>query len=169
MAELRWFGAGWAFVQIMKTTSGNSTLFFLLKTEGSWLIMDKIWINTAGEPTQNLATISEYRVIENLLLTYQDAMQGSHEQYLQQLLDKQWDTKYLTSGGNLSADSRIDFFNNLSAAKPDLAEVTASHLFQSKLAIVQAKGKDHQFTSFFVLYHIEESWKMACERRVYQA
>lgn len=169
MADLNWFGEGWAFVQITKTTSGNSTLFFLLETEGGWLIIDKIWINTAGDPEVDMDSISEYRVIENLLHTYQDAIDSAHDQYLQQILDKEWDAKYLGEGKSLSEYTRTHFFKELALTKSDLSEITAIKLFQSKLAIAQASGQDGTFTSFFVLFYIEESWKMACERRVYHA
>ncbi len=166
MADLKWFDEGWAFVQITKTTSGNSTLFFLLETESDWLICDKIWVNTSGDPKQDMDTISEYQVIENLLHTYQEAIDSSHDQYLQQLLDKRWNAKYWRGGQNLSESSRIDFFDALSETRTDLSEIIAIQLFQSKLAIVQAEGQDRKFTAFFVLFYIEGSWKIACERRV---
>lgn len=160
---------GWAFVQITKTTSGNSTLFFLAETKTGWLIMDKIWINTAGDPMEDLDAIAEYKVLESLLHTYQDAIKSTHDQYLEQVLDRQWNAKSWHDGQTLSVKSRADFLTELHQTKLELSEITSINLFQSKLAIIQTKSQKENSTIFFVLYNIQGTWKIACERRILHA
>ena len=166
LANLKLLAEGWAFVQITKTTSGNSTLFFLTEIEGTWMIVDKIWVNTAGDAMEEMDQVAEYRVLENLLHTYQDAINSSHDQYLEQLLDQRWNAKYWGAQSTLADKSRSAFFNELLEAKLELSEILSINLFQTKLAVVQAECQQDNFTSFYVLFYIEGSWKMACERRV---
>ncbi|MBX2877653.1 MAG: nuclear transport factor 2 family protein [Saprospiraceae bacterium] len=169
LADLKVLAEGWAFVQIIKTTSGNSTLFFLVETKTGWLILDKIWINTEGEPAEDLDTVAEYKVLENLLHTYQDAIKSTHDQYLGQLLDPEWNAKFWDAQGSLVLESRPDFFINLPQADLELSEIKSINLFQSKLAILQASRQKEEGTVFFVLFNIEGTWKIACERRILHA
>lgn len=168
LADLKLLGEGWAFVQITKTTSGNSTLFFLAEMAGTWMILDKIWVNTAGDARAEMDKVAEYKVLENLLHTYQDAINSSHDQYLEQLLDQRWNVKYWVAPSTLADKSRPAFFNELLEAKLELSAIISISLFQTKLAMVQAESQQDNFTSFFVLFYIEGSWKMACERRVFR-
>lgn len=154
----------WAFVQITKSTSGNATLFFLIKTGKGWIILDKIWVITTAEALASNEENLEYPVIEKLLNAYQDGIQTQHDQYLQQVLDEKWDSKVLDGKGNLQQASRSSFFENLGQISLDLDEIKFINIYQSSLAIVQLENHKTSFISFIVLFYLEGTWRIASER-----
>ena len=166
LARIEVHEEGWAFVQITKTTSGNSTLFFLMKRGKEWTILDKIWVITTVDVQANDEESLEYPVIEKLLNTYQDGIQTQHDQYLQQILDEKWDSKVLDTHGKLQQTSRSSFFENLDQTRVGLGEIKSINIYQSSLAIVQVESHKGGFISFIVLFYLEGAWKIACERSV---
>lgn len=151
-----------AFVRVNKK---SSTSFFLYKIGGKWMITDKIWAHIRAS-SKEINRASDYAEIENILYRYFKALQSGSRNLLDEILDKDWDFKYLDSDNSLQIIGKNTFLTNLPSGDNyiDYNQLLSIDLYHGKLAIARVDDTTKKVTSFLIFFKVDGKWTLVAER-----
>ncbi len=158
-----------ALVRVNKDPSRNSTIFFLFKIVGNWIIMDKVFMNPREEYNQAPAIRNSFNEIEQLIKKYYEAAALGNKETLSELLHEKWDLKYLTKEGKLYIENKDNFLTRVSANKYiDYSLLLSIEIYHDGLAVARMDMASFQKTDFIILLKINGIWKIVTERRSFK-
>lgn len=130
-----------AFVRIDKSPSRSSTLFFLVKIDNVWIIIDKLWVYQ--EENFNPLPSNE------LLLSIKSFYEG-------QTIDKGFDSKLLS-------DNSYEIALKSKLVDHEIKLVSILGVYD-RLAVVRTDYPTLDTTAYIVLFRLDTGWKVSCER-----
>jgi|GEM_PF-3020861 len=149
-----------AFVQVDKTTSGNSTNFFLIKQQEQWYLLDKLWVTASNQQAHQA---DAYTAISTLVQRYLQAVKDGDRHTLSQFMHHKWNLIQINTQGVLQKATLGEFFEG-NASRYTNASTNSINIFQNKLAIVRLDWDKKRQSSFLIFYKIKGQWLLACER-----
>lgn len=154
-----------ACVRVDKTESGSSTVFVLVKIEGVWTILDKIWVNPrpAADALRPIAPVLE--AVSSCLDGYFRALAAEDRGATEALLHELWEVKSV-GGGIICQDRKQILEGRLAPAAPaDPSQLVSIDVFQETMAVIRIDVPAREETRFMVLLRVGDRWQFVLERR----